>query len=492
MANEDPFGLEVGYGFQTPPDEEMIRALMGQMQLGNEAKLAQPRLEKQMGQAEALRDRPAPRSTSWLSGLSQLGNTAAGLRDVRDTKRQQIEGESALANSMAAQQQAEMARGSRQENNALASTRLALANREEDYERDTAAASALAASKSRENSLNRQHELTLQGMKNAGVVGKGAKRMYTKDGEPFAGTRQGNQVVNENGEVVPQSDIMTFGEVDIPTGAHKDRMNQAPQQLETTYEFMDYTPEQWEKVVRPVGNMGHGNLTKFMMATEKHGFNDFVEDVSGFKTMSDEDQAAVRHSYDVLNRIRIQVIMPYREDTTSGALSEKDVQEFTTNIMLGEGISGEHAFDAAQSLFGKNEAFIRQQATKYDQHGDMEAWVYAQPVVKSLRNVGWREAQDKARRLAPNAVQGGGGITRDSTQVPVGQPSPAPQPQSSAPPPEVTQTYAFDPQSYQEALQLAKRGNPGAQAYVQKYAREWGSMQRKPNQAEEIQGLVAP
>lgn len=404
---------------------------MQNQQQSNQSALQQSVLERQMLQAEQLRDKEMPQSTHWLSGLVGLGNKAAGLRDVRDTKAEQKSNNASLAKAQAAMQKAEMDRQARGEQNQLAQIGMQQSNRGEDAAAATEAARLKHARAAQLAKTKHGYDLEMaEARKKPAAVGA-AERYYTKDGQPFAGhVQKDGSYLATDGTVVPATDVKTFGKSGIKTGNERKMMGMMPGMLEKSYGYMDYQAEDWERVMRPLGmSVGHTTVAKFLNSTEKTGFNEFLEQAVPSKAkrflLSDESRAALQESFSTLNDIRTNVIMPYREDNTSGALSDRDVQEFVTNIGFDENMSGEAAYEAAQRLFGKQVSYGRQRLEQYDKHGDEEAWTYAQPGMEVVKAYDERQAAQKGeeatkveKEAATQAMMEGApeGVTSDAVK----------------------------------------------------------------------------
>lgn len=415
----DPFGLMTEYGYQAPPDEELIRALMAQQQAGNTAQAAQPRLAKQMTQAEALRDKPNPRSTHWLSGLAGLGNKAAGIRDVRATQQQQIQGEQALGNSLAAQQQHAMQRERRQDNNQLAGIGLQQANRGEDIENAQGADRTKASALLKSQQAQRAHELELQRMRQADVrrtaqAAKGAPGTFRDkegnqivgDWSPDAGENGKGAYVDFNtGEVYDRKDTWTYGPLEIEGKEDRSYANNAEYNVQTIYHFMDKDAAEWERITQPFQGVPIKFAEDLLMNGETSGVLQWAEE-SGILPGSIEREA-LDYAISEMSRFNLQVVMPYREDTTSGPLSNQDLNEFTKNILVKPGTPGNLARTAAQDLVGKAELHAQNRLRGWREEGNEGAVVLSEAGYKQLRPRGWREQQtaDEAKAQEKSVVE---------------------------------------------------------------------------------------
>ena len=409
----DPMKFLEQYGYQAPPDQAMIEALMAQQGLGNQAQQAQPRLAKQMTQAQALRDKPTPRSTSWLSGLAGLGNQVAGIRDVQDTRKQQVEGEQALGSSLAAMQQAQMQRQSRTDNNALAGTRMAMANREQDQNID--------AQKAQDK---RDHEIELQRMRQA----EGRRTAQASKGAPSTfRDKEGNQIVGDwdsrageggkgayvdfnTGEVHERKDTWTYGPIEIAGKEDRAYANNAEYNVQTLYHFLDKDNDEWERITQPFQGIPVKFAEDLLMSGETSGVLQWAEE-NGILPGSIEREK-LDYGISELSRFNLQVVMPYREDTTSGPLSNQDLNEFTKNILVKPGVPGNLARKAAQDLIGKSELHAQNRLRGWREEGDEEAVVLSEAGYNQLRDRDWREktaaneAKAQEKSVVDDATEG--------------------------------------------------------------------------------------
>lgn len=399
----DPFNLATGYGFQKPPDEAMIQALLGQMELGNNAKFAQPRLEKQMSQAEALRDREAPKSTHWLSGVAQLGNKAAGIRDVRATEKQQIAGEQALGNSLAAQQKYQMEGDSRAESNALANTRLALSQREEDHERKVEAARLKAAALAKHQSAERANKDVEET--------DAAQRISTLDGRDLTANYKNGTWVTPDGETLPQDQVYVPGPRKQATAKERAYMRDVGYKSDITEKYMSKDLSYWSKVAQPIRMAdGKGVPTELINAAiregETQGLYDYLngKEVLGFKIpgsgVSKEEREAILESTRALSDLMANVVNPFIEDSIAGAASDDDVKRMLGAIRIQGGGSGEELMQQTNQLLSRIRTQVREQSSIYANDGDLSSHRQGRDALKHLDDGDKRIAEG---RMTPEA-----------------------------------------------------------------------------------------
>lgn len=390
MATNDLYNLAAGYGFQEPPDEEMIRALMGQLRMGNQAEAAQPRLEKQMSRAEALRDRPAPRSTHWLSGLAHLGNKAAGIRDVRATEAEQKSGEGSLANSLAAQQQYQMNAQSRKENSALAKTRL---------EMDQTKTLAAANKSEFDQEMAYKYWKARQG---DGAVAEGPKidkppsgviDLKTGDNRNvYYDKNSGNFLDRVTKEVVDPETFKQYGPSSLGTGKERNTMTQAPVLVKNASEFHRMDDAEWDLVAQPMKSiMEDGIPTKLMndaIATgENSGVFEWMSKQGIFNnTYDDAAKDAIRHSIQVYNRLHTVLINPYLEEVNTGPVAKDDAERLLGAINITKGQTGAMMGNNVRTLTGSIMDRTRATTQKGLETGDQEFYWNAREAEKSLKS----------------------------------------------------------------------------------------------------------
>ena len=100
--------LRKSFGLPELPTEQHLLQQKAAQQRQVLQQLKGPELQKQEQQAIALRDKPNPRSTSWLSGLVGLGNEVAGRRDIKRAQQGIEQNNQGLAQSTAAIQEAQL------------------------------------------------------------------------------------------------------------------------------------------------------------------------------------------------------------------------------------------------------------------------------------------------------------------------------------------------------------------------------------------------
>jgi hypothetical protein len=380
------------FGYPQLPTQELLDQQKQERAQVMQQEAKSKRLEEQMSQAVALRDTPT-NGGSILSALGSLGQFAGGDANVRRTQGRQERNDSALANSMAAAQEAGIQKGLRDEGSALANSVEAWDSKNKD--RDEKGEDRRSREKIALQKINAASRKAINDRDAPGIF-------FLEDdaaGTPIKGNHRPDLggYLGVDGQVYPYEQVRSEGPQEITDKFDRNVAATAKQYLKTNYKFMDMSTEDWDKVSSPMEGLPTETFQDFFINGEKAGILEWAEKHGMLPGSIDRE--ALNKSIGVFNEMRTHVIMPYREDTTSGQLSDRDVEEFNRNILMQRGATGQALFDSAQSLLGHREQHLRSRLQGWQQYGDNGAYTRSKDGYNQLRNEGWQEQQAKARSL---------------------------------------------------------------------------------------------
>ena len=398
------------FGYPQLPTQELMAEQQQQRAKAMEQEALQERLKAQMERALAIRNKPRENPQTWVEGLSNLASFAGGDANVRRAEGRQETNDNALSKSMAAAQEAEAQKGLRGEQTLFANSMQAWDNQNQNRD-----------SQDERSRLDREgrKEIALMRARTAAQKMAAAKAKTASEREPDGYIREAGDVTQarhravwnpqageeglyegKDGQTWTQDEVKQYGPQEIKTQKERKLAAESGQHLKTTYKFMDMTEEDWEKVGSPIEGMPTEVLTEFFLSGEREGIWDWMEKQNNFlkgAVGKNIDRDAMQEAISTMNEIRTHVIMPYREETTSGVLSNQDVKEFTKNILMQHGTPGKLLHRSAQNLLTNREAHLRSRLRGWEQEGDEDAYTRAKGGIQSLREEGWQEAQAKAR-----------------------------------------------------------------------------------------------
>lgn len=389
------------FGYPQLPTKELMAEQQEHRRKALDQQAKRELLQEQMSRAEAVRNKPRT-ANNWIDALSNVASFAGGNANVRRTQGQQEDNASALASSTAAAQEAEVQRANRQEQFNQAKQfqqyTTALKDREargEIAEGRLAAARAAAATKRQEKLADREP---------AGTFIREDDVTMT----PIKGGWDGakNKWVGTDGKEYDDAEIKKYGELGLSDKFDRELSRTSGQKLKTTYEFMDLGVDEWDRIGSPMKGLPTEILQKFFIDGEKQGIWDWMQDEDRGGTINKVGDwvpsEELQYSVGMMNKMRALVIMPYREENTSGPLSDRDVQEFTDTILMQHGAPGAMLYESAQNLLGNREAFLRSALEGWETHGDREAYTSSKRGFNIMRPDGWKGVQDKARYRGDN------------------------------------------------------------------------------------------
>ena len=364
MANEYTVNqpdLLAQYRFAQLPSEQQLEKTQQARQEGMIAQARQKRLQDQQMQAEALKANAGGFGNTdefahWGSALAGLGNVVAGHRKAQQNKLARQGNEQMLAQSQAAMQQAEQARGLRAEQNQLAKARQA-----EQARLDQAAAA------------QGRHEDNLR-LKRAALAQKRAKE--AAEGE--------------------------YGETPMVMSERK-KLNALSGEVALAQKYQKMTDEDFERLAQPNG-IPTEILNRAMMGAKNQGVSKFFEDKQGkTKFMGVEvDWNAVRDQVEFFNEIEAAFVIPYHSDSMAGTLSDQDLRRLTAATNIKPGQDPAILKESVQRLAGLTDSKARNSYDSWIKTGDKDAHDRAQIVLGKY--YGNQEAAPEQQEAAPEQL----------------------------------------------------------------------------------------
>lgn len=369
--------LRQSFGLPELPTEQHLLQQKAALQRSLFQQAQKPELQKQEQQAIALRDKPNPRSTSWLSGLVGLGNTVAGRRDVRDAKQNIAANNQALSQSTAAIQEAKLkdARAQQEYAHGMQMGGLGM-----DYSKhlDTmdmrALEASLRAQTARRTKLNKGNnygrptdEFTVDGKPFKGIYDAQTNTFEVTSGDGF-----------EAGQRLPNEQVHSMGEEGGKSIQERKSMTKASTQLKLMEEFRDITKDEWQahstalqlvptSILQPLVQAGEASSLNSAVAGVNDWLNGKMRDPDSrlgkyAKFLPEQDAETkrnVRKGLEAFGAADAYLLNPFLQDETTGQVSDQDYRVFRDALLIQSGSSGELIHAAINRLMDQYEGNIR-------------------------------------------------------------------------------------------------------------------------------------